>query len=47
MKYDEFREFIEQKCMHETIFIDSEGRDVLIIRLIDAYDMVNKAKDKE
>jgi hypothetical protein len=28
--------------MHETIYEDSEGRSILVIKLLDAYGMVNK-----
>jgi hypothetical protein len=29
--------------MHEAIYEDSEGRSILVIELLDAYGMVNKA----
>ena len=43
MTYGEFLEFVPSKCMYETIYDDSEGRTILVIRLLDAYGMVNKA----
>ena len=43
MTYKEFLEFVPSKCMYETIYDDSEGRPILVIRLLDAYGMVNKA----
>ena len=43
MKYEDFEKFIKEKCMYDTIYDDSEGRQVLIIQMLDAYGMVNKA----
>ena len=43
MTYEEFLEFVPAKCMYETIYDDSEGRTILVISLLDAYGMVNKA----
>ena len=43
MKYEDFEKFIKEKCMYETIYDDSNGRQVLIIQMLDAYGMVNKA----
>jgi hypothetical protein len=42
MNYEEFLEFIPAKCMYETIYDDSNGYPILVIRLLDAYAMVNK-----
>jgi len=42
MNYEEFVKFVQSKCMHETIYEDSEGRSILVIELIDAYGMANK-----
>jgi hypothetical protein len=47
MTYEEFLEFIPSKCMYETIYDDSNGHPILVIRLLDAYGMVNKATIKE
>jgi hypothetical protein len=44
MKYEDFEKFVREKCMYDTIYDDSDGRQVLIIRLLDAYGMVNKAQ---
>lgn len=46
MNYEEFLEFVPRKCMYETIYEDSDGRDILVIKLLDAYGMVNKAQRK-
>ena len=47
MTYEEFVKFVQSKCMHETIYEDSEGRSILVINLLDAYGMVNKAIKEE
>jgi hypothetical protein len=44
MTYEEFLNFVPSKCMHETIYDDSEGNTILVIRLLDAFSMVNKAQ---
>ena len=44
MTYEEFVNFVHSDCEYETIYNDSEGRPILVIRLLDAYGMVNKAK---
>ena len=43
MTYEEFKKFVEKECFYETVYKDSEGVDVLVIRLLDAYHMLNKA----
>jgi hypothetical protein len=42
MKYEDFEKFVREKCVYETIY-DSDGERVLIIHMLDAYCMVNKA----
>jgi len=44
MKYEDFEKFIREKCMYETIYDDSDGRQILVIKMLDAYGMVNKAQ---
>ena len=44
MKYEDFEKFVREKCMYETIYEDSDGRQVLIIQMLDAYGMLNKAQ---
>ena len=46
MTYEEFIDFVKSECVLETIYKDSEGRLILVIELLDAYVMVNKAKEK-
>ena len=43
MTYEEFIDFVPAKCMYETIYKDSEGRLILVIDMLSAYGMVNKA----
>lgn len=42
MTYQEFIEFVQTRCMHETIYEDGEGRLILVVDMLDAYSMVNK-----
>jgi hypothetical protein len=44
MTYKEFIDFVKSKCTYETIYKDGEGRLILVIDLLSAYVMVNKAK---
>ena len=44
MTYEEFLQFVPRKCMYETIYEDSNGHTLLVIKLLDAYGMVNKAQ---
>ena len=37
MTYGEFLDFVRAKCMYETIYDDSDGRTILVIRMLDAY----------
>jgi hypothetical protein len=47
MTYEEFVKFVQFKCMHETIYEDSDGRSILVIKLLDAYSMVTKLSDAD
>jgi hypothetical protein len=44
MTYEEFLKFVPANCMYETIYEDSNGYTLLVIKLLDAYGMVNKAQ---
>jgi hypothetical protein len=46
MTYEEFLKFVPSRCMHEAIYDDSDGRTILVIRMLDAYGMVNKAQQQ-
>jgi hypothetical protein len=43
MTYAEFQDYVAKSCMYETIYSDSEGREILIIALLDAYFMAKRA----
>ena len=43
MTYEEFLKFVRSKCLYETIYDDSDGNTILVIRLADAVSMINKA----
>lgn len=45
MTYEEFRNRIEKDCLYETIYTDNVGRDILVIRLLDAFEAF-KPKDE-
>jgi len=47
MTYEEFLQFIPDKCMYETIYTDSDGHPILVMRLLDAYGMANKLASVE
>lgn len=44
MKYEDFEKFVREKCMYEAIYDDSDGRQILVIQMLDACSMVNKAQ---
>ena len=43
MTYKEFQEYVRAKCLYETIYSDSDGREILVIPMLDAFAMVNDA----
>jgi hypothetical protein len=47
MTYTEFWAFVDAECMHETIYDDSDGRAIMVIRMIDLWSLANKFKQKE
>ena len=47
MKYEDFVKFVKEKCLYETIYEDSEGRNILVISLLDAYQMIFRAIKEE
>ena len=46
MKYEDFEKFIQEKCMYETIYDDHDGKRVMVIQLLDAYNMLSQAQRK-
>jgi hypothetical protein len=47
MDYATFRKFLESSCVYEAIYTDSDGREILVLKVVDAYCMVNDAIYKE
>ena len=47
MNLPEFEQHIRQHSQYETIYDDSEGRRILVIRLLDMYALFNELKKKE
>jgi hypothetical protein len=47
MNYEEFKEFILTKSLYETLYHDTEGRLILIIKVSDALQMAKDFKQKE
>jgi hypothetical protein len=37
MTFDQFKDHVRNKAVYEAIYTDSEGRDILVITLLDAY----------
>ena len=46
MTYNNFVEYVRNKCNYETIYSDGEGRIILVITLLDAYTMTHRAPKK-
>jgi len=47
MTYKEFQEYVGVKCCYTAIYKDSEGREILVIPMLDAFAMLNDAPKKE
>lgn len=47
MNFEQFREHLKTKCMYETIYDDSEGVPILVIRELNAFAMVNRLLEVE
>lgn len=46
MTFDEFKEYVEKRCLYEAIYKDSDGRQILVLRLLDAYTMCHNYKEE-
>jgi uncharacterized protein with von Willebrand factor type A (vWA) domain len=44
--FEQFKEYVEKHCMYEAIYKDSDGRQILVLRLLDAYTMCHNYKEK-
>jgi len=47
MTFNNFNDYIKDKCNYETIYDDGEGRVILVITLLDAYTMTHRAPKSE
>ena len=47
MNFDQFRKHLKTKCVYETIYDDSEGVPILVIRELNAFAMVNRLLEAE
>jgi hypothetical protein len=47
MNVDQFHDYLERYGCYETIYEDSDGKVILVIRFLDAYALVNKLINKE
>lgn len=47
MNFEQFREHLKTKCIYETIYDDSEGVPILVIRELNAFAMVNRLLEAE
>jgi len=45
--YKEFLEYVRTKCVYTAIYLDGEGREILVIPMLDAFAMVNDAAMKD
>lgn len=45
MTLSEFNDYFKQNAMHETIYDDSEGRRIVVIRMLDLYALMNGMKN--
>jgi len=45
MNYEDFKVHLESKCLYETIYMDSEGREILVIGVLDAFVMTSRLSD--
>jgi hypothetical protein len=49
MNYEEFKAYVSTKCIPEAIYKDTEGREILVITMLEAFNMTrwtNEAKRK-
>lgn len=47
MMFEDFQQFLRKECVYETIYDDSEGRRILVLRELDAFAMLTKAIKRE
>jgi len=47
MTYKEFNDTVKKSGEYEAVYEDSEGRLILVIRMIDAYGLISDCVKKE
>lgn len=47
MTYNEFIDIVKKSGEYEVVYDDSEGRLILVIRMIDAYGLISDCVKKE
>jgi hypothetical protein len=46
MKYEDFKEYVNTKCIPEAIYKDTEGREILVITMLEAFNMTRWIEEK-
>lgn len=47
MNLADFEKHVRERCLYETIYDDTEGRRVVVIRLLDMYALFNSLRADE
>jgi hypothetical protein len=47
MTYEEFKDYITSKCLYDAIYEDQEGREIIVMTVLDAYSMASKLAKRE
>jgi hypothetical protein len=47
MTYEEFRDHITSKCLYDAIYEDQEGREIIVMTVLNAYSMASKLEKRE
>jgi len=46
MNYKDFKEYVNTKCIPEAIYEDTEGREILVITMLEAFNMMRWIETK-
>jgi len=46
MNYEDFKEHVSTKCISEAIYEDTEGREILVITMLEAFNMTRWIEEK-
>jgi hypothetical protein len=47
MTYEKFKDYITSKCFYDAIYEDQEGREIIVMTVLDAYSMASKLAKRE